>query len=90
MKKLLLFVCAAITAISGNAQSTLIGKSFTVEQLKKNVVNKVVSTTNTNETANLNNSIAKAPELNKLSGNYVEASFNEIYNCSEANITAHP
>lgn len=89
MKKLLLFVCAAITAISGNAQSTLIGKSFTVEQLKKNVVNKVVSTTNTNETANLNNSIAKAPELNKLSGNYVEASFNEIYDCSEANITAN-
>lgn len=87
MKKLLLFVCAAVTAISANAQTTVIGKSFTVEQLRENTVNKVLATTNTNETINKKNVIAAAPELNKLSGNYIEASYNEIYDCSEATVT---
>lgn len=81
MKKLLLFACAAVTAMSANAQ-------FTKEQIvKERVANKMFSVTTEETTCTPNTNVAAAPALNDLAGNYVEDSYIEIHECSAATIS---
>jgi len=91
MKKLLLFVCAAITAVSANAQEAVSGKFITAEQARQNVANKVLSTSAVSiaEVAASSNTsaVAAAPALNEIAGNYVEDSFNALHECSSATVT---
>lgn len=89
MRKFLLFVCAAITALTANAQTKIQGESFTVEQLKNSVVNRVSSMPETKVLDKLSNEVAAAPAINDLAGNYIEASNNEFYSCSEATVTVN-
>lgn len=65
MKKLLLFVCVAFTAMTASAQK----EAFSTTKLASNnqKMTSMVATT-----ANVNNAVAAAPALDALAGNYTE------------------
>lgn len=86
MRKYLLFVFAAIGAISVNAQKVANMRIASSEQLYQKVVNKM-TTTNSAVMANVNKTVAKAPALNEITGNYIEDNNFEFHECSAATVT---
>ncbi len=85
MRKYLLFVFAAIGAISVNAQKIASIKTASVEQLQQKVVNRMTANQSA-VMANVNKA-AKAPALNNVVGNYIEDNNLNFHECSAATIT---
>lgn len=91
MKKLLLFVCFGIFAMSVNAQEQAKTKVASTKKLQYELASNMkmaaaISTEAFNKANGFN--AAKAPEMDKVAGNYIEDNYLDIHECSAATITA--
>lgn len=88
MKKLLLFACTALFAISASAQATVNMESASVEKLQYKLAENMKAMSAANVEALNNANVAAAPATDKVAGNYIEDNIYDIHECSAAKITA--
>lgn len=88
MKKLLLFACTALFAISASAQATVNMESASVEKLQYKLAENMKAMSAANVEALNNANVAAAPATDKVTGNYIEDNIYDIHECSAATITA--
>lgn len=99
MKKLLLFVCAVITAISADAQyyltptSSLDKNIVTAKRFSKSSnINSSIEADNLSNIKNMDeviSSLSKAPAQSDLYGNYIEDHMGDFHECYNAELKAY-